>query len=585
MAGCKSDTTDVAGQPASVTVVSGSGQQTSVGTRVPVAPTVKVADASGVAVPNVLVRFAVSSGNGTVIGDSATTSAAGLASVGQWIVGTAPGINTLQVVVVGSSATASVSATAVTGASAAVRVAGQQGFVALTGTAVSPAPSVLAIDSYGNPVSGASVAFTVTNGGGSLTGATAVTDVHGIATVGAWVLGSGVGTNTLVAKLSTGPSITFTAQAVGSAPLLTAASATAQSGFLNFPVPAVPRVLVRDALGHALAGVPVTFSVAAGDATVAGPTGISDSAGIASPGDWHMGTDAASILLATTGLGGSSVTFSASAVAAPFLIDVRFLTTMTPDEHDAFVAAALRWMRIITGHLTSVPVNLPAGSCSALQPTMNETVTDVVIFAEVSPIDGINGILGSASPCATRSGSDLPVVGTMQFDSADLPSLVSTHQLVATITHEMGHVLGFGTLWSDLGLAASLGSNDPIFIGAQSLAIWPAFATALGYTGRPIPLENLFGAGTADAHWRESVFHAELMTGFIEAPGVAMPLSRMTIATMKDLGYQVDFSAADLFVGNLLAPGTVLAPSRVLAERIGKPSFRITPMGPMRAWQ
>jgi hypothetical protein len=41
------------------------------------------------------------------------------------------------------------------------------------------------------------------------------------------------------------------------------------------------------------------------------------------------------------------------------------------------------------------------------------------------------------------------------------------------------------------------------------------------------------------------VFGNELMTGFLS--GTTQPLSRMTVASLADLGYKVDFSAADPF--------------------------------------
>ncbi|MEJ2504177.1 MAG: leishmanolysin-related zinc metalloendopeptidase, partial [Gemmatimonadota bacterium] len=59
-----------------------------------------------------------------------------------------------------------------------------------------------------------------------------------------------------------------------------------------------------------------------------------------------------------------------------------------------------------------------------------------------------------------------------------------------------------------------------------------------------VPVENTGGAGTENVHWRETVFNREIMTGFIES-GVDQPLSRITIAAMEDLGYEVDRSAAD----------------------------------------
>ena len=66
------------------------------------------------------------------------------------------------------------------------------------------------------------------------------------------------------------------------------------------------------------------------------------------------------------------------------------------------------------------------------------------------------------------------------------------------------------------------------------------------------PLETGGGAGTADSHWSESIFGAELMTGYAES-APPMPLSRLTIAAMKDLGYGVDFSAAQSFTLSLQA--------------------------------
>ena len=58
------------------------------------------------------------------------------------------------------------------------------------------------------------------------------------------------------------------------------------------------------------------------------------------------------------------------------------------------------------------------------------------------------------------------------------------------------------------------------------------------------------GTGTADAHWRESVFGNELMTGFVDAG--TNPLSRVSVASMADLGYAVNLAGADPYT---LAPG------------------------------
>lgn len=576
--GCRS-TVDVSGAPSTIIVVAGGSQSAAVGSPVPAAPTVRVQDGNANGVPGITVLFSVLTGGGAIIGDSAKTDADGRASVGQWILGTSPGINSIKATVSGTAIATSISATATPGNGVAIRISGQQGFIGLVGQIVTPAPSVLIVDTFGNPVPGTTVTFSASSGGGSVTGATAVTNANGIAQVGTWTLGPTVGSNTLTAQAAGGASLVFTAQALTSAPLLTSVTPTTQSGYLKFPVTNVPRVLVKDALGRALAGVTVTFNVTAGDGTITGGSALTGSDGMASPTDWRMGIGASTSITATAALGAVPLTFTATGVAANFLIDVRFLTAMNADQRDAFVAAARKWMTIIAGHLNPVTVNLPQGACSSLQPAINEVVTDVIIFAEVTPIDGVGNVLGSASPCASRSSSDLTVVGTMEFDSADLQSLVVTNQLVATITHEMAHVLGFGTTWSSHNLTSGIGSSDPRFTGVEAVSVWPAFSAALGFAGTTPPVENLGGSGTAGSHWRESVFHAELMTGYIESPGVPMPISRVTIGSLKDLGYQVDYGAADIFAGNLMAANSTGVPPTLLNEKIGRATWKIDATG------
>ena len=92
---------------------------------------------------------------------------------------------------------------------------------AAPGAAVSELPSVIVHDQNGAPMAGVSVTFTVTGGGGSITGASQVTNAVGVATVGGWTLGSVTGTNTLVASSGNLPSVTFTANGVDPCTVLT----------------------------------------------------------------------------------------------------------------------------------------------------------------------------------------------------------------------------------------------------------------------------------------------------------------------------------------------------------------------------
>ena len=84
-------------------------------------------------------------------------------------------------------------------------------FTALPGVPVTELPSVLLSDQSGTPVAGAVVTFTVTRGGGTVTGATATSNASGIATVGGWTLGAAAGANTLSAQTGSLPAVTFSA--------------------------------------------------------------------------------------------------------------------------------------------------------------------------------------------------------------------------------------------------------------------------------------------------------------------------------------------------------------------------------------
>ncbi len=82
---------------------------------------------------------------------------------------------------------------------------------------------------------------------------------------------------------------------------------------------------------------------------------------------------------------------------------------------------------------------------------------------------------------------------------------------------------------------------NPVFNGPAAM---PQYVLLLDGGGtQPVPVENQGGGGTARVHWRESVFGNELMTGFVGAAG--NPLSKLTVASLQDVGYEVDLDAAD----------------------------------------
>ena len=77
--------------------------------------------------------------------------------------------------------------------------------------------------------------------------------------------------------------------------------------------------------------------------------------------------------------------------------------------------------------------------------------------------------------------------------------------------HEMGHILGIGTIWEDLGLLSGAGGSNPIFVGANAPLNTTRFSAPLPAACRS---KTTGGSGTRDSHWRESVLTTELMTGW-----------------------------------------------------------------------
>ncbi len=276
--------------------------------------------------------------------------------------------------------------------------------------------------------------------------------------------------------------------------------------------------------------------------------------------------------LTVTNSSGVSVSQSSTLqVVAPGLFSiVLYFAPGFPDKFKpAFQAAAVSWQRMITADIPDTTQTFAASSfCGLGQQTING-VDDLAIWVNTIKFDVNNpNLLGQAGPCYSRSTTRLTTVGEMEFVDTQMDGLLAANQLTDTVMHEMGHILGLGTHWQALGLAAnvlggSLCGTDPQYIGVNALREYHA----LGGTGN-IKLENLYGPGTCEGHWKEGIFGTELMTGFLNG-GVANPLSRMTLASMQDLGYSIDLSKADSYT--IPAAGTAS-----VSARAGKNDLIIT---------
>lgn len=118
----------------------------------------------------------------------------------------------------------------------------------------------------------------------------------------------------------------------------------------------------------------------------------------------------------------------------------------------------------------------------------------------------------------------------MFFDVDDLAFLDERDLFENVIVHEMGHVLGVGSLWNFRRTLRQGPTSNPYFAGKTANVHW----NAEGGT-EELPIENMGGRGTALSHWRESLLRNELMTGFVNRG--YNPLSSITAGSMRDLGY------------------------------------------------
>jgi hypothetical protein len=105
--------------------------------------------------------------------------------------------------------------------------------------------------------------------------------------------------------------------------------------------------------------------------------------------------------------------------------------------------------------------------------SLSSQLNGLIIFVTVAEIDGEGATLGKAGPCAfsysgiTHStfGTVLPRIGLMTFDKSDLQRMLDDGRLGRVVMHEMGHVLGIGTLWDTLrNGSAGVHTNDPRYV-------------------------------------------------------------------------------------------------------------------------
>lgn len=221
--------------------------------------------------------------------------------------------------------------------------------------------------------------------------------------------------------------------------------------------------------------------------------------------------------------------------------------------------AAQRWNRVIVGDLPGVTTVTPQGTIF---------IDDLELTVQMGLLDDPDGTdpfaLANAAPTEYRTtGAQLPYAGITGLDPADATgpfTVAARNYLLDTITHEMGHALAFG---------AGFLPFDPFvvgntFTGANAVR---EYRQVFGNTATSVPLEP-----GVRGHWDEIVFNDELMSPEAEALGIREYISRVTIGALQDMGYTVNYAAAEPYVrprtvGMVAAQATTPATTRPVVAK------------------
>ncbi len=264
---------------------------------------------------------------------------------------------------------------------------------------------------------------------------------------------------------------------------------------------------------------------------------------------WRNPLSVASIdYITALGRHGVAVSFDLPFRESDFDIELVFLDdSFSENQKWAIQYAAWRWMSIIREDLPDYTFTQGwSGQCGdhSYSIPSGERIDDLRIYITHTPPEyPFNGWGGVRT---LRETSHLPVVGCMAFNSPYLSRYLALH--------EIAHVLGFGTIWDDLGFLRNPSRDnegaDTHFNGPRAIAAFDA-AGGSSYTGKKVPVENENSPSIRDVHWRGTVLGAELMAsgGGLLFEGYYnkeyRELNAITIQSLADLGYVVDVTQAD----------------------------------------
>jgi adhesin/invasin len=305
------------GQPAKVSAISGDQQTGTILAPVADSLVVRVVDRFNNPVPGVAVSWSAQ-GGGDVSPASVVTGTDGRAATERTL---GEQVGNYGTTAVATPLPESVVTFTTTAVAAKLGFQTQPGPIATSGAPLDPQPVLQLQDPSGAPLARAGVSVTVqiASGDGSLQGTTSrESDATGLVAFTDLTVVGGPGARTLIFAAAGYASAISTPVSLGvGAPAAVAISAgDGQSVTAGAAVPVPPAVIVRDAGGTPLAGIPVTFAVNSGGGSVTGANATTRVDGVATVGGWTLGGAAGTnTLKATVGaenVTGNPITFTAT---------------------------------------------------------------------------------------------------------------------------------------------------------------------------------------------------------------------------------------------------------------------------------
>ena len=250
-----------------------------------------------------------------------------------------------------------------------------------------------------------------------------------------------------------------------------------------------------------------------------------------------------------------------------FDIELAVVGDISPFVVQRLQQAVERWRRVVAQTDFPETVVLPDDDleCFGVRPGFRVAeIEDLLVLATVTT-DVNPRFLAQGGACRTREGSHWPLLAVVKFNEELLFRTVAEGYLPAVGVHQIGHALGIGTIWDDLGLLRNSSRRnwgaDTHFAGPLAIAAFDAAGGTAYTSGGKVPVESRSVQDSNDLHWRTSVMGNEVMTSSAGLAAGSSPLSAISIQALADLGYTVDVTLAD--------PYTVPLQAAALPEPVG----------------